>query len=91
MSRVLGGNDCRVCGLRHVQPLTHPSDPVITYDIELHVSGMPAHKLGIAHDLERARRAAVSQASRLKKDGSAGEVVVIELPAGTVVAREIIN
>jgi hypothetical protein len=66
----------------------HPADPVILYTIELHSPGTPSHSLGVAGEIESARRAAVSQASRLQLGGRTGEVVVIELPAGTVVARE---
>ena len=72
----------------HVQPLMNPSDPVTTYEIEFQTPGMATHKLGVAAEVESARRAAVSQAGRLRTEGATGEVVVIELPAGTIVARE---
>jgi len=72
----------------HVQPLIQPSETIIVYEIEHRAPERAAHDLGRSGDLESARRAAVSQAARLRASGELGEVVIVEQPGGNVVTRE---
>jgi hypothetical protein len=59
-----------------------------TYEIEHRGADGAPHALGSVTDLEIARRAAASQATRLRGLGQPGEVVVVDRGNGEVVARE---
>ena len=73
---------------RQVEPAAHPESAARTYEIEHRAAGGAVHRLGSAHDLASAQRAAASQATRLRTAGDQGEIVVIEQPGGAVVSRE---
>lgn len=73
---------------RVVEPAAHPEAAPRTYEIEHRAADGTIHRLGSAHDLESAQRAASGQATRLRSGGDQGEVVVIEQPGGIVAARE---
>jgi hypothetical protein len=73
---------------RQVEPAAHPEAAVRLYEIEHRAVDGTIHRLGGAHDLASAQRAAVSQAARLRSGGEQGEVVVIEQPGGAVASRE---
>jgi hypothetical protein len=73
---------------RQVEPAAHPGTAARSFEIEHHAVDGTTHRLGIAHDLASAQRAAASQATRLRTGGDQGEVVVIEQPGGAVVSRE---
>jgi len=74
----------------HIEPLAHPVETIVVYELAHRAPERADHELGRSSDLESAQRAAASQAERLRASGEKGEVVVIERPAGIVVAREIV-